>query len=348
MAIPAALTAITPGNSGNTKELIIPFAIFGTTVIAMLVMWALNTAAQKGLMYTVISSKEYNKMTSLVMFAGAVGYIVSSVLNSVLYKVASYLPFVASGAVLFITMILFALLLKEPKGLTAYNEDDAEVKKLGKNPIKALSKSIKMIEKGELKNIITVMSAKIFGIFGIMGIQTYASSYGVNYLGINESEVPLLVVVFFLGYLFMALSSGFIADKVGRGPVVKVGFFFAAFMGLGLMLTKNMLLVKGTFFIVGMGNGMLDVMITTMVADSITNKKHMGVAMSTVMSIGKLSTIVAVPIFGYILEKSGNQFGPVFPVMLIVPLIGFIVFLRLPKGFGEIREENKSQKSQTV
>jgi MFS family permease len=146
-------------------------------------------------------------------------------------------------------------------------------------------------------------------------------------------------LVYFVGYLGSTIPAGYIADKIGRRNILKVGIALLAFMGLGLAISKNLIISGIVLFISGLGNGIVDVIAMAMVADVVSEKKLMGMAMSTTNALGKLSTIISVPIFGLILQTSRYNFLYVYPFMLFVPLAGFLFLRMVPNKVGEVREE---------
>ena len=338
VVLPLCLGPINESNSGDLGVLILPLLGFIITAFFMILFWSINQAAESGLKFTMIPPTAYNRLTSFIMFFGGIGFIGASFLNSMLYGISPSLPFIMAGGVLLVTMLLYALLLKEDSTMTMRDERD-EFEKLDRNPVKAFSKAFKLLPKADIRNILLLYVTKVCAIFGIMGMQTYASTWGVNWLGINEGKVPLLTLVYFVGYLGSTIPAGYIADKIGRRNILKVGIGLLAFMGLGLALSKNLIISGVVLFISGLGNGIIDVIAMAMVADVVTEKKLMGMAMSTTNALGKLSTIVSVPIFGLILEFSKYNFIYVYPFMLFVPLLGYVFLRMVDDKAGEVREE---------
>ena len=338
MVLPVFLNPINEANSGNLSLLILPLLGFILTAFFMILFWSVNQAAEAGLKFTLIPPEAYNRLTSFIMFFGGIGFIAASFLNSMLYSISSSLPFIAAGTVLLITMLLYTFLLKEPEDMSMRGPQD-EFQKLDHNPFKAFMIAFKLLPSADIRNIVLLYLVKVCAIFGIMGMQTYASTWGVNWLGINEGQVPLLTLVYFVGYLGSTIPAGFIADKIGRRNILKIGIVLLAFMGLGLGISKNLIISGIVLFISGLGNGIVDVIAMAMVADVVSEKKLMGMAMSTTNALGKLSTIISVPIFGLILQTSRYNFLYVYPFMLLVPLAGFLFLRMVPNKVGEVREE---------
>lgn len=58
-------------------------------------------------------------------------------------------------------------------------------------------------------------------------------------LGIKTVFIPLLYFCFNLTYALSAMPAGILSDKIGRGRVIKGGFFLFAFLYSGFALAKN-------------------------------------------------------------------------------------------------------------
>ena len=77
-------------------------------------------------------------------------------------------------------------------------------------------------------------------------------------VGLADNEAILLYVIFYIVYTLFTIPSGIISDKIGRKPVLIVGYLVFAVTSIGLIFTSNIYSILLFFMIYGLFYALID------------------------------------------------------------------------------------------
>lgn len=211
---------------------------------------------------------------------------------------------------------LLILFLKEAKALKVGNKNMTKEKKekIG------IFRSFKMLPRN-LKLFIFVSAVFALGDFGYAFLLLKSKS-----IGLLENYSILLYILFYLVYLFCTIPAGILSDKIGRKPVIIIGYFIFGITSLGLILTSNLLLLTIFFIMYGIFFAMVDGVQRAFVVD-LAPKNLKATALGTFhTAIG----LVALPggfIAGFLWDSFGS--GATFFYALCIAAVSLVLFTQI-------------------
>lgn len=129
-------------------------------------------------------------------------------------------------------------------------EKNAPVKKETKNiSLKVSFKELSF----NLKLFIIVSSIFALGHFGYAFLLLRAKS-----IGLTDQTAILLYVLFYIVYVLFSIPAGILSDKLGRKPVLMIGYLLFAITSFGLIFTSGIYSLILFFAIYGMFFAMID------------------------------------------------------------------------------------------
>lgn len=105
----------------------------------------------------------------------------------------------------------------------------------------------------KLRQFIAVSTVFALGNFGYAFLLIRASEIGLSY-----RMVILLYITFYVVYTIVTIPAGMISDKIGRKPVIVVGYLLFGLTSLGLAVVTNLSEIVWLFVLYGVFYGMID------------------------------------------------------------------------------------------
>ncbi len=119
----------------------------------------------------------------------------------------------------------------------------------GKKPVKLSFSRLP----SNLKMFIIVASVFTLGNFGYAFLLLKAQN-----IGLSDNTAILLYVLFYVVYTICIIPSGILSDKIGRKPVLTVGYLIFAIVSVGLFFTTGLYTLLAFFIIYGIFFAMTD------------------------------------------------------------------------------------------
>ncbi|MEK4749117.1 MFS transporter [Niallia sp. FSL W8-0177] len=189
----------------------------------------------------------------------------------------------------------------------------------------------------------SVLLAIIFGGFLIFGLSENVKGPAIPIIQadflLSESQIGFLLAINSLGYLIACTFTAALANKIGIKWTGVVAFAAMALSGICLYFSEKYFTLSSSYFLLYIGNGMLEIGLGIMAARIFT--KNTGLMMNLAHFFYGLSSMVAPIIASWMMKWtiSGEELswrGMYFIVLLlaILPII--------PSIFGKFPEEETS------
>lgn len=338
LALPFGFLGIPAEQSGNLSALVPFFIITLVTASAMVFSWSIALPAEGGLKFVLVPSAVRTRVWSIVAFLGGIAFVITFMTSNMLYSIHPGLPFWVGGGFLLLVVLLYAFFIEEPKNAVVEREQTEEVRGLG-----ALLSGLRQFPREDLVALLTISFIKFLTIFGVAAIETFGVSYIINELGVPEDSAAMNVAIYFLGYLLAAIPAGYLSNRFGRKTLLRVALVIFIIMALVQFTLNSMALLLVVLVMLGVANGITDVMCVPMVTELVPSKKVMGVTLGTMAAITSLASVISVPFWGGIIQLMGNDFRIIFVALIVSPLLALWLTFRLKAGAGEAKLETAEE-----
>lgn len=208
-----------------------------------------------------------------------------------------------------------------------------------------------MEKKRDLNRIILIATVFIgFLVFGLSeNIKGPAIPRIQDNFSLNEAQLGMLLALNSIGYLIACTYTPFLSKKIGLKNTTILCFLIMAFSGVLISIAPNYILFSGSYFIMYLGNGMLEIALGVISAIAFT--KNTGTMMNLSHFFYGLSSMVAPLIATKLMSSNldGDVLGwrGMYLIVLLLSLIPIIPTLmgKFPKSKDEesvgIRESFK-------
>lgn len=194
-------------------------------------------------------------------------------------------------------------------------------------PIKKETKeiSIKLSFKelpANLRLFIIISSIFALGHFGYAFLLLKAKN-----IGLADNTAILLYVIFYIVYTICTIPSGILSDKIGRKPVLIIGYSVFAITSLGLIFTSDIYSIILFFIIYGIFYGMIDGVQRAFVVDLAPTHLKATALGTFHTAIG----LVALPggfIAGLLWDKINSEATFVYSFILTIIALSLFIFVK--------------------
>lgn len=329
-AMPFVMKMITPATNGQLNLLILPFSLVTFCILLTLAAQLFDGIPSSAIYFAIVPSEDRSKfgsVNSVISMVVGVGLMFAS---GILYQFDRTIPFLIVAGLLLLYWLLFVVLIKEPEN-TEYEKPKPE-----ESGIKHLFSGLSKFTNQEKKDLLfTCLCA--FGLFATSNIMvTFASSYAVTILGLEEGQTIQLLMTFQIGMILMALPGGFLPSKIGRKTTMIIGAAMMVVVMLILFLVENFIVAMVGIALLGVGWIFINVNIMPFYSDIIDSNNKLGTVLGLTGVGSQLGAIVMVPIVGWLIERFNNNYNLIWLVTSTTIAFGMVMFF-LVKG-GEIRK----------
>ncbi|MDC7126450.1 MAG: MFS transporter [Spirochaetales bacterium] len=165
---------------------------------------------------TVGLAKLYDVKVKIPLFGDSiVPFTSSTTADSTTY--IGKLPFVISGLLVIIAVILLFLFVKEKKNPNAAEEKEPPV-----------FQSLKLIFTAKDKSALFILISLLFWFIAYQGVVPWAGIYSKEFLGLSPGTSALSAGMVGIAYAIFAIPSGIIAHKIGRKKAIRGSLVIAA------------------------------------------------------------------------------------------------------------------------
>lgn len=312
--IPFVVRMIPPELSGMTEQLRQPLALFIAIVGIFITTMAGFRTPVISLMPDLTPSPLRSQANGIINLMGGVGGIIITFVGAMLYNLNIALPFMVSGFLMVLAVVMLIFFVKEPRHLGEPGETREEEEALD-----AL-KGVRRISPAARQSLILLMLSIFFWFVGYNAIETFFTSYGVNVLRIAENQASLLSSVSYVTFIAFAIPSGYIAAKIGRKRTITTGLVvFAALLLVGFFV-PNIIVIGGALALGGIAWSLVNINSLPMVIDTSDSDANIGTFTGLYYLASQLAAIAGPTLNGFLIERFQN-----YNLVLLVPVIFFIL-----------------------
>ncbi len=312
--IPFVVRMIPPELSGMTEQLRQPLALFIAIVGIFITTMAGFRTPVISLMPDLTPSPLRSQANGIINLMGGVGGIIITFVGAMLYNLNIALPFMVSGFLMVLAVLMLIFFVKEPRHLGEPGETREEEEALD-----AL-KGVRRISPAARQSLVLLMLSIFFWFVGYNAIETFFTSYGVNVLRIAENQASLLSSVSYVTFIAFAIPSGYIAAKIGRKRTITTGLVvFAALLLVGFFV-PNIIVIGGALALGGIAWSLVNINSLPMVIDTSDSDANIGTFTGLYYLASQLAAIAGPTLNGFLIERFQN-----YNLVLLVPVIFFIL-----------------------
>lgn len=326
--IPVIVRLIPPALSGMTDQLRQPLAFFIIIVGIFITTMAGFRTPVISLMPDLTPSPLRSQANGIINLMGGLGGVIITLVGAFLYNVSIALPFIVSGILMAVAVLMLIFFVKEPRHLGEEGEAREEEEALG-----AL-RGIRRISPTAAKSLLLLMLSIFFWFVGYNAIETFFTSYGVNVLGIAENQASLLSSVSYITFILFAIPSGYIAAKVGRKRTITIGLLVFAVLLLIGFFVPNIIVIGGALALGGIAWSLVNINSLPMVIDTSDSDANIGTFTGLYYLASQAAAIAGPILNGFLIERYEN-----YGLVLLMPVIFF--FLAAGSMQGVTRGEAK-------
>jgi len=237
-----------------------------------------------------------------------IGSILGAVIAFILLPVLGFRNIFLVAFIPAVVAVLFILFIKEKRAM-------AETKK---KETMSLTVSFKKLP-WNLKLFITVATIFTLGHFGYAFLLLKARNIGLA----NDTAI-FLYILFYIVYTLFIIPAGIFSDKIGRKPILMIGYILFAITSLGLLFTSQMYMLLAMFILYGVFYAMIDGVQRAFVVD-LAPPDLKGTALGTFYTAIGLVALPGGVIAGTIWDKISPE--GTFSYALILTISALLLFM---------------------
>ena len=180
-----------------------------------------------------------------------------------------------------------------------------------------------------LKLFIAASSVFALGHFGYAFLLLRAKN-----IGLTDDMTILMYVLFYVVYTLFIIPSGILSDKIGRKPVLAMGYLIFAITSLGLIYTSDLYGILLFFVIYGIFYAMVDGVQRAFVVD-LAPKHLKATALGTFHTAVGLVALPGGYIAGMLWDKISPEATFVYGFLLAMVSLILFIFVKGDKNLGD-------------
>lgn len=344
--IPVIANAVTPETSGKTELLLLPLVAIITVAVSVAFTSKISGAYRNGYIFSKVPNSNQGTLQSFAIIAGAIGYIIATSLSSYLYTLNRAYPFYLGSLILLVVTILFHIFAppETEKNIKIREEIAARGKKKF-NPLETIQEVYHLLPREDKISMFMIVLVQNLGKFGVVGLQTFFSSWMLNKLGLGPNVSAIATVIFFSAFLLASFPMGVLVDKVNKVTLYLIGIAIMVFGGIGIVFLGTSFISVCIFSVLfGIGLSVFDILTIPYAMSFVPEGSNAsGTVVSIIIVILGIFAIVIVPLCGFLIDIT-KDYNTLFYSMVVAALLALIplkVLDRLNKKAAKI--ENPKQ-----
>jgi len=341
--LPTITYMITEDKSGDLSTLTVPFSLFILCAMILILGYTSASTLVSALILDIIPSTQQTKLFSYILMVGSCGTLIVYGLSGILYRINRIYPFVMGSLILLFAVVAFKLIIKEP-----FREKNPEIRHPTASRAAHLFSELGLLTRDERSSLLAMLGTIFFFQFGFAGFQTYVSSYALNVMKIPEANTIYISLAFMAGVLIMTVPASMIASRIGRRATIRIGLVSNIIFPLIAYFSPNPRLIFAIFVIFGMSLTLISVNQIPVIGGIVTSTRMAGKLVGLLWVTTTLSTLVAVPVSGWLIGLSGTNYNLLWLITAGTMLISFGVLFRVRGGEVQVAEFKVKESTQPI
>lgn len=273
-----------------------------------------------------------SKANGIINLMGGLGGIIAFFVGSRLYLINTAYPFYMASALIVISLLILFFNIKEQRDSLNYNDVPNKEKE---------TNSALEVEKPRLtKNVVFLLLAIFFWFVAYNAVETWFTTYGMKYLGVNEAIAASKFTFFSVAMVAFAIPAGFIATKIGKKKTIVVGLALMISLFGVLFFTNDINIIGYLFAAAGASWALININSYPFVV-SMTTGSNIGRFTGYYYLFSSLAAITSPPLMGWLFDIFGYGIMFQYSVVGFVLALIFILLIKVP------RQERKVDKPST-
>ena len=159
---------------------------------------------------------------------------------------------------------------------------------------------------------------------GFHPIEAFFSSYGVNVLGLSESDTGFVLATAYITFILFAIPSGMIAGKIGRRRTMQGGLVLFTFVMSVAFFTPVIPIMVVLMGLGGLAWALIDIHGLPMILDVTRANDQAGTYTGIYFAATTLAAVSGPVINGFLIHLTGRNYNVIFvigPVFFILSLL---------------------------
>jgi MFS family permease len=189
-----------------------------------------------------------SQANGIVNLMGGVGAIIASLVGGILVGMGEKLygenngfplPFMLTSAVMLLSLVVLAVVIREPK--QAYEQEEKK-------------KTAVKLSGGEKKSLLFILLGVFFWFVAYNAVETFLTKYAVNELGMSAGGATMTLAFFIVALVGFEVPAGIVGAKIGRRKAILIGLtglvilFIPMIFFVNVWLTRILLVLGGVFW----------------------------------------------------------------------------------------------------
>lgn len=327
--LPLVTFLITQEKSGNLSALVLPFGFFVLCASILILGYLTTSLLINALILDIIPSQQQTKIFSYILVIASSSTLLVYLTSSRLYQLNRALPFAMGAIILLVALAAFKAFIHEPR---RDNDSEPSAQPPGVFHLSGLFAELGKLPREEARSLISMVLTVFFYQFGFAAFQTYVSSYALNVLHTPEANTISISLIWMLGVLLMTVPAGRIAGRIGRRATIRIGLLGNIFFPLLAYFFPYPVLLYAIFLIFGMSFTLISVNQIPVIGGIVTSKTMAGKLVGINWFTVSISTLIAVPLAGWMIGLSGSNFNLLWLIMAATMFIAFLLLFQVKGG----------------
>jgi maltose/moltooligosaccharide transporter len=294
------------------------FALLLAAIIIMNIAMAIFRTPTVALMPDITPSPLRSKANGIINLMGGLGTTLAFLGGAFLYRANRGLPFYVGAALMLAAVAIVVLVIREPRE----HADEAKERT-------GLLATIAEIINSQEKSALFILLAIFTWFIGYNAIETFWTTYGKEFLGIEESSAAAMLTYVSAAFLVFSLPAGVIATRFGRRRTILVGLGMLLVFILGGYFTTSMAYLTAMLILAGIAWALININSFPMVSD-IAPAGAIGSYTGLYYFSSMLAAIVAPPLVGGLMDLLGHR--TMFLFSSFSMLLAILCMLQVKRG----------------
>jgi maltose/moltooligosaccharide transporter len=335
--IPVFATRVPGAMSGQTDALRSYFIPFFLALLFMLLPLAIIEVPSLTILFDISPSKYRSTVNAISCTVGGIASVVGAIMMGILFNISPLMPFLATGSLAAIIIILTLFFIKEPA--IPFEAGDVTSTNVSMLNMGKVLKSIRTVPRENMNSLILLLLSVFFSYVAFGQLQSFLSSYNVTVLGMSPGAAGMVFAAAGGAFIIGTLPGALLPRYIKRKSTYLLGLVVFGLVAILTFFFSSQTLIWVYVGIGGFFWALANVNMDVMVFDSAPSDSLLGTYGGLLVFAKTLGFIVGPLVGGFAVQTFGNTYRNIWVVMFFAILVSIGVLLPVTKG--EVRTEGQ-------